>query len=105
MIRMVATLSWSQHGGSPRGAAMSRRSLLLALALLPAAGPVCADCELLYAPPELRTRLLAFHHASELRRARHRAGGDAAAAPARPARPAAGSDQHAAPATPPGKPG
>jgi hypothetical protein len=41
-------------------------------------GPARADCELPYAPPELRARLLAFHHANELRRAQEQAYREAA---------------------------
>lgn len=52
---------------------MPRLLLLLALAGMLASGPLRADCELLYAPPEIRDRLLAFHYTNELRRARERA--------------------------------
>lgn len=48
---------------------MPRPLLLLALACMLASGPLRADCELLYAPPEVRARLLAFHYTNELRRA------------------------------------
>ena len=58
------------------------RVLLLAIAVL-AARPARADCELLYAPPAVRARLLAFHYANETRRERERA---AAAQPARRAK-------------------
>jgi len=49
---------------------MPRPFLFLALAGMLASGPLRADCELLYAPPEVRARLLAFHYTNELRRAR-----------------------------------
>lgn len=58
---------------------------LLILATVLASGPVRADCELLYAPAETRARLLAFHHANELRRAREQAHGSVADTDARPA--------------------
>lgn len=41
----------------------------LLVALL-AASPTHADCELLYAPPNIRAKTLAFHYANEQRRAR-----------------------------------
>lgn len=47
-----------------------------------------ADCELLYAPPQIRARLLAFHYANEQRRAGEHAKAVAAAALDRTARPA-----------------
>lgn len=49
---------------------MPRTFLLLALAGMLASGPLRADCELLYASPEVRARLLAFHYTNALRRAR-----------------------------------
>ncbi|MGN2254425.1 hypothetical protein ACFWZ4_13685 [Frateuria sp. GZRe12] len=51
---------------------MSRPLLLLVLAGMFVSGSLRADCELLYASPEVRTRLLAFHYTNELRRARER---------------------------------
>ena len=59
---------------------MPRSFLPLALVALLAAQPARADCELLYAPPQVRARLLAFHHANELRRARQPARHETAAA-------------------------
>jgi len=54
---------------------MSRPRLfpLLALAAMLHAVPARADCELLYAPAQIRARLLAFHYANEQRRAQERA--------------------------------
>jgi hypothetical protein len=54
---------------------------LLALAAVLRTAPVRADCELLYAPPEIRARLLAFHYANEQRRAQERAAHDTPSAP------------------------
>lgn len=50
-----------------------RLVLLCALPLMLGTPPARADCELLYAPPQLRARLFAFHHANEQRRAREAA--------------------------------
>jgi hypothetical protein len=81
--------------------AMPLSLLLLILSLLLASGPARADCELLYAPPELRARLLAFHHANELRRAREQPRGAVADGGATPAAPSGRNEparDHAAPA-------
>jgi len=51
---------------------------MLILASTLASVPAHADCELLYAPPQTRARMLAFHYANELRRARERARVDVA---------------------------
>lgn len=71
-----------------------RLLLLLALPAMLAGRPARADCELLYAPPDIRTRLLAFHHANEQRRAEEHA--KSATADAAPAR----GDRHAQPKRP-----
>ena len=44
-------------------------ALIIAL-IVSVARPAHADCELLYAPPAVRARLLAFHYANEMRRER-----------------------------------
>lgn len=56
---------------------MPRTLLLLVLAIV-LASRARADCELQYAPPDIRARLLAFHYANELRRARELAHGPVA---------------------------
>lgn len=73
---------------------VGRRVLLFAWLMLCLASRAHADCELLYAPPEVRARLLAFHYANEQRRASEHgkhAGtpvpGSRAGAAARPATP------------------
>ena len=89
---------------------MPRHSLLLPLALAAVlhAATARADCELLYAPPELRARLLAFHYANELRRAQERTAypPSQSAPPPRPdgrrthgPKPVAGSPQKLRPST------
>lgn len=45
---------------------LTRLCVLAALAVVP---PLHADCELLFAPANVRARALAFHHANEQRRA------------------------------------
>ncbi|MCX7514057.1 hypothetical protein [Frateuria sp. STR12] len=84
---------------------MSRLPLTFALAaLLTAAGPARADCDLLYAPPQIRARLLAFHHANELRRAQERKARDVVVTPQRRAPPQLGRSPASEPARGGGKP-
>ncbi|MGN2247948.1 hypothetical protein ACFWZ3_14785 [Frateuria sp. GZRR35] len=81
---------------------MPRSFLLLALACTLACGTARADCELLYAPPDIRARLMAFHHANELRRAReqlHRKD----SLPQRPPQPASAARDRAEPAKAPAR--
>ncbi|UGB38634.1 hypothetical protein [Frateuria soli] len=82
---------------------MPRPILLLALACALACGTARADCELLYAPPEIRARLLAFHHATELRRAREQARHDAGR-PRKPPQPVPATQDREAPARAPATP-
>lgn len=82
---------------------MPRPILLLGLACTLACGTVRADCELLYAPPEIRARLLAFHYANELRRAREQAHHDAELARKRP-QPARATHGRDEPARTPARP-
>lgn len=71
MSHPIARYPDTRPATQPSAASRTRPGRLawLLIALAGAAPGARADCELLYAPPGVRARLLAFHHATETRRA------------------------------------